>query len=92
MRIHPPGRRTITDERLLAAAKADNEDLLLDVFGDSKPFDINYQDGFVRIYAQISAHSHRPAPEDLVIQVLRSDLPSPRLPQLKTEPFACGSD
>ena len=36
------------DERLLAAAKDDNEDLLLEVFGSKDSFDINYQDGFVR--------------------------------------------
>ena len=36
------------DERLLAAAKDDNEDLLLEVFGSKDSFDVNYQDGFVR--------------------------------------------
>lgn len=34
------------DERLLAAARTDNEDLLLQVF-ESGDFDINCQDGFV---------------------------------------------
>jgi len=35
------------NERLLAAARSDNEDLLLEVFNESeeRPFDINYQDG-----------------------------------------------
>jgi len=35
---------------LLAAAKDDNEDLLLEIFDGEveHPFDINYQDGFVR--------------------------------------------
>jgi len=34
---------------LLAAAKSDNEDMLLEVFDDDdpEPFDINHQDGFV---------------------------------------------
>ena len=32
------------DERLLAAARADNEDLLLEIFSEGK-FDINCQDG-----------------------------------------------
>lgn len=36
-----------TDERLLAAAKDDNDDLLLEIFEDPDSFDINYQDGFV---------------------------------------------
>jgi hypothetical protein len=35
-----------TDERLLAAARTDNEELLLDVF-DHGNFDINCQDGLV---------------------------------------------
>jgi len=33
------------NERLLAAARDDNEDMLLEIFDDPKPFDINYQDG-----------------------------------------------
>jgi len=35
------------NERLLAAARTDNEDLLMEVFDESeeRPFDINYQDG-----------------------------------------------
>jgi len=33
------------NERLLAAAKSDNENLLLDVFDEPGTFDINYQDG-----------------------------------------------
>jgi len=33
------------DERLLAAARSDNEDLLLEVFNSEKDFDINFQDG-----------------------------------------------
>ncbi|KAF9654410.1 ankyrin [Thelephora ganbajun] len=33
------------NERLLAAARDDNEDLLLDVFDQPGTFDINYQDG-----------------------------------------------
>ena len=36
------------DERLLAAARTDNEELLLEVFEEGK-FDINFQDGCVRI-------------------------------------------
>jgi len=32
-------------ERLLAAAKEDNEDMLMDIIDDPEPFDINYQDG-----------------------------------------------
>ncbi|KAI0962684.1 hypothetical protein AcW1_001450 [Taiwanofungus camphoratus] len=32
------------NERLLAAARSDNEDLLLEVFEEGK-FDINYKDG-----------------------------------------------
>lgn len=35
------------DERLLAAARTDNEELLLEVFEEGK-FDINFQDGCVR--------------------------------------------
>jgi len=34
----------VPDERLLAAAREDNEELLLEVFDEGK-FDINYQDG-----------------------------------------------
>ena len=34
------------DERLLAAARSDNEDMLLEVFGEGN-FDINAQDGCV---------------------------------------------
>jgi len=33
------------NERLLAAAKSDNEDLLVEVFEGEEPFDINHQDG-----------------------------------------------
>jgi len=33
------------NERLLAAAKSDNEDLLLEVFEDPNSFEINFQDG-----------------------------------------------
>lgn len=42
-------RYTSTDERLLAAARADNEDLLLEVF-EQGGFDINFQDGLVQPY------------------------------------------
>lgn len=42
-------RFTSTDERLLAAARADNEDLLLEVF-EQGGFDINFQDGLVQPY------------------------------------------
>jgi hypothetical protein len=35
------------DERLLAAARSDNEDLLLEVFKHKGKFDINFQDGCV---------------------------------------------
>jgi hypothetical protein len=34
------------DERLLGAARTDNEELLLEIFEQGK-FDINFQDGFV---------------------------------------------
>lgn len=37
---------TTADERLLAAARSDNEDMLLEVFDEGK-FDINAQDGCV---------------------------------------------
>jgi len=33
------------NERLLAAAKSDNEELLKEIFEDPESFDINYQDG-----------------------------------------------
>jgi len=33
------------NERLLAAAKSDNEDLLLEIFEDPTSFDINFKDG-----------------------------------------------
>jgi len=36
----------ILDERVLAAARSDNEDLLLEVF-EQGDFDINCQDGYV---------------------------------------------
>lgn len=38
--------RTI-DERLLAAAKNDDGDMLEEIFEDPESFDINHQDGFV---------------------------------------------
>jgi len=46
---------TESDERLLAAAKSDNEELLLDIFDDPDSFDVNYQDGFVH-YLQPDSH------------------------------------
>jgi len=48
MRVYASGHNITTDERLLAAAKSDNEELLQDLFSDPESFDINYQDGFVR--------------------------------------------
>jgi len=33
------------NERLLAAARSDNEEMVLEVFDDSRGFDINHQDG-----------------------------------------------
>ena len=62
MRAYTPGRNAIADERLLAAAKDDNEDLLLDVFDEPGSYDINHQDGFVRYLQPYFAHSHRPRP------------------------------
>lgn len=47
MRTYAPGRNGTIDERLLAAARSDNEDELLRIFNDPEPFEINYQDGFV---------------------------------------------
>lgn len=41
-----PEAGDLADERLLAAARSDNEDLLLEVFEEGK-FDINYKDGYV---------------------------------------------
>jgi hypothetical protein len=38
----------ITDERLLGAARSDNQELLLEIF-DKGSFDINFQDGYVFI-------------------------------------------
>ena len=35
------------DERLFAAARTDNEDLLLEIFNSKDKFDINCQDGWV---------------------------------------------
>ena len=37
---------TYADEQLLAAAREDNEDLILELFEEGG-FDINYQDGYV---------------------------------------------
>lgn len=37
---------SVQDQRLLAAAREDNVDLLLEIF-DKEDFDINFQDGFV---------------------------------------------
>lgn len=48
MRIYVPGRNTITDERLLAAARNDDEDMLEEIFDNPGTFDINFQDGSVR--------------------------------------------
>jgi hypothetical protein len=47
MRVYTPGNNTTADERLLAAARDDNLDLLLEVFDKPDPFDINCKDGFV---------------------------------------------
>ena len=51
LRCHPVRSSAIAiwlvaDQRLLAAAREDNEDLLLEIF-DTEDFDINYQDGCV---------------------------------------------
>jgi hypothetical protein len=57
------------DERLLAAAKSDNEDMLLEIFElvespeQTKPFDINHHDGFVRYCSHVSTLSHRSIPK-----------------------------
>ncbi|OJT09571.1 hypothetical protein TRAPUB_13948 [Trametes pubescens] len=46
---------TTADERLLAAARSDNEDMLLEVFDEGK-FDINAQDGASNGYLEILEH------------------------------------
>ncbi|KAF5327965.1 hypothetical protein D9758_012828 [Tetrapyrgos nigripes] len=38
-------RRLVDDQRLLAAAREDNDDLIQEIFEDEESFDINYQDG-----------------------------------------------
>lgn len=48
MRIYVPGRHKITDERLIAAARNDDEDMLLEIFDKPGSFNINFQDGSVR--------------------------------------------
>lgn len=40
-------RLSPTDQRLLAAARDDNEEMILEVFEHEGGFDINYQDGCV---------------------------------------------
>lgn len=62
MRIYVSGHREITDERLLAAARNDDEDMILEILDDdSRPFDINFQDGSVR-YSQPDLRSLLPFP------------------------------
>lgn len=46
-RFYKPGHDATIDERLLAAAKSDNEELLDEVFSKPGTFNINHQDGFV---------------------------------------------
>lgn len=48
MRVYTPGNNATTDELLLAAARTDNEEMLLEVFDKPGTFSINHQDGFVR--------------------------------------------
>lgn len=36
----------VEDQRLLAAARDDNEDMMIDIF-EKADFDINFEDGFV---------------------------------------------
>ena len=42
------------DERLLAAAKSDNEELLLEVFDHPGTFDINFADGYAIVFRYVS--------------------------------------
>ena len=51
----------MTDERLVAAARQDDEELLLEVLENpGLDFDINYQDGYVSSYAaSTSGQCHR---------------------------------
>ena len=46
LHIAEGARRQIADQRLIAAAREDNEDMLLEIF-DEGGFDINYKDGCV---------------------------------------------
>ena len=59
MRVYASGHNKTTDERLLAAARSDNVELLEEVFEEPEgTFDINCRDGFVHGYTQIPARSH----------------------------------
>ena len=56
---HARSPQSNIDERLLAAARADNEDLLLEILEDPDSFDINYQDGFVCLFVTVFRSSLR---------------------------------
>jgi hypothetical protein len=49
--------RVGSDERLLAAARSDSEDLLLEIFEQGN-FDINCQDGCVLVCSVLHAKAH----------------------------------
>jgi len=87
MRIYPSERNTTTDERLLAAAKEDNEDMLVEIFDSPGSFDINYQDGSVHHAQQDSYSLSHFDLQGSAIQVLRSHPSSSSSSQLNIEPF-----
>ena len=58
LRSHLRLRNATPDERLLAAAKSDNKDMLMDVLEQPGSYDINHQDGFVYRPQPYLLHPH----------------------------------